>query len=480
LSQTVLDSPFIYERYFVMQRVANLFSNYHYGSLVNAEAAQKFMDNNHGLYPYNPILSENEFWCKRVWKEVALDEIDNSHFGICKAGNKSESASSFFDLMKKSAEMNHITCYAEKEYILPMTPNDAAIAFNSMEPDKIILKEDYWYKRETGETSSSLIGLGIKGKNGNELWFYFPEVRFVLEYIFVETRFQRTTWDEVFKKQMYSSVITKTVMADGRDWIKCEMNQSLVPPNVELDALVDLKLIREDYLWYGKFYDPYSKIDLKPKTIELKCLDGSVISGQTENGIWQGEWKRTAPNGNAVVCCQFINGIPHGKFESYYPNAKIKESGNFDFGLRTGKWNSFFESGKKQSLRIYKMGVMDLKQIYYYENGQKQLEFFYHHGLPNGACKRWYDDGNLFESGELTDGIQSGHWIVNLKLTQECLALFNEFKDHINYSAESLADGILTFDGYIVLSPGSCLDCPGQLGINVRVSPEVDVYPKLK
>jgi hypothetical protein len=104
----------------------------------------------------------------------------------------------------------------------------------------------------------------------------------------------------------------------------------------------------------------------------------------------------------------------------------------------------------------------------------------YNNGLPNGACKRWYNDGQLFESGELTNGIQSGHWTVNLRLSEECIALFNEFKNYLSYSAESLSDGILTFDGYIILSPESCLDCPGQLGISMRVSPEVDVYPKLK
>ncbi len=486
--QIILDSPFIRERYVLLQHITFLFDFLNFDVTQKSDNGREFVKNNRSLYPYNPILSEDAYWCKRIWKEIPMNLPENSHFDIYKSAISDatqidsyfRSDRSFYNIIRKSIESGEISGYSNDDFYILMEPSDALSLFSSIEPDKIILKEDYWYKKETGEIHSSIIGLGIKDKNDEELWLYYPEVSWVLRNLFPQTKLWNTTWDEVFKKQMYSSVITKTAMADGRESAKCEMSQSLIPPNVELDALVDLKWMKEDYLWNGKFHDPYNMIDLKPKTFELKCLDGSVISGQTENGIWQGEWKRIAPNGNVVVRCQFVNGIPHGKFESYYPEGKIKESGNFYFGLRAGKWNSFFESGKKQSQRNYKSGVMDLKQIYYYENGQKQLEFFYHHGLPNGACKRWCNDGQLFESGELTDGIQSGHWIVNLKLSEECLALFNEFKDRINYSAESLADGILTFDGYIILSPGSCLDCPGQLGISARVSPEVDVYPKLK
>jgi hypothetical protein len=483
----VLGSPFIRERYQLLQHITFLFDFLNFDVTQKSDKGKEFVKNNRNLYPYNPILSEDSYWCKSVWKEIQMNLSSNFHFGDYKDTRNNghdintyyEQNLSFHNILRKSMQNGEISVYTNDDFHVLLEPSLALYYFNSIEPNKIILKEDYWYKKETGEIYSSIISLGIKDKKGAELWLYYPEVSLALRNFFVFPD-QGYTWDDCFKKQMYSCTVIRHVIDDGRDRITCAMSKALVPPNVELDALVDLKLMKEDYLWYGKFYDQNISPDLKPKTIELKCFDGSIISGQTENGIWQGEWKRIDKNGNVLLRAKYVKGIPHAKFESYYPDGKIKESGYFDFGLRNGKWKSFFESGKKQSHRNYKIGVMDDTQFYYYENGQPQIQFTYNNGLPNGACKRWYSDGQLFETGQLTDGIQSGHWTVDLKLSDECIELFNEFKNLIYFSTESFADGVLTFDGYVILLPGQCPDCLNKLGIRMRVSPEVDVYPELR
>lgn len=104
-------------------------------------------------------------------------------------------------------------------------------------------------------------------------------------------------------------------------------------------------------------------------------------------------------NGNSEVS----NGF--GQYHAYSESGKIMETGSVENGSKTGLWIRYFENGGKREEGLYDNDVFNVQNAW---NTDGTLEV----KNGNGIYASYYDDGSVFETGKIENGLRVGDWVA--------------------------------------------------------------------
>ncbi len=101
----------------------------------------------------------------------------------------------------------------------------------------------------------------------------------------------------------------------------------------------------------------------------------------------------------------FSNNILE-KHISYYGNGKKESDVSFK-GVRNqdGPFKRYYENGNLLEEGQMKDGQMEGTYRRYYDNGKLKLEIPYHNGSANGTVNQYYSNGQLMNSSTVNDGM---------------------------------------------------------------------------
>lgn len=155
-----------------------------------------------------------------------------------------------------------------------------------------------------------------------------------------------------------------------------------------------------------------------------------------ENGLKQGYWENSYPNGNIQYKGTFKDDRPVGLFVRYFPSGiKMAEMNFCDEGRRSvaeiynergviaakgvyidekkdSVWSYF--SGSEARLtgtETYDQGVKQGLSATWYPNGKPAESFWYENNLRNGPWNQFYDTGRLKVRSAMKDGQREGEFI---------------------------------------------------------------------
>jgi antitoxin component YwqK of YwqJK toxin-antitoxin module len=142
------------------------------------------------------------------------------------------------------------------------------------------------------------------------------------------------------------------------------------------------------------------------------------------------------PNGQVWQTANYINGQLTDTVHDYYENGNLKSIGVFENGK--GDFKYFHPNGE-----IWKTGEMiNGKEsgfwTYYFDNGVKSSEGGFNNGLRNGEYKRYYETGELMETGTYSSNviINSTHYLKNGQIDKEITEYFKKHRNHIPWTDE--------------------------------------------
>lgn len=133
---------------------------------------------------------------------------------------------------------------------------------------------------------------------------------------------------------------------------------------------------------------------------------GPVIEeGSYADGRRSGVWTRYWPNGTLKSRINYVNGMPRGAYTLYYADGKPQEQGTWDLDRNTGEFKRWHANGKlAQEFLFNAYGTRNGAQKYYHENGQLAVEVRIVEGREEGTLKRYFPNGELQETAELSAG----------------------------------------------------------------------------
>lgn len=150
--------------------------------------------------------------------------------------------------------------------------------------------------------------------------------------------------------------------------------------------------------------------------------------GSYNNGLLDGLWLNYYNNGVLSDSSNYTIGRLHGGHKAYYSNGNIKQQGKYDHDYPIGKWNFYYENGNKSSSGNYEKGTFTGLWKTWTEDGKLVQETDYIAGTNskiinvwdkennqtvsdgNGTYYSYYDDGSLFETGQVLNGKKVGIW----------------------------------------------------------------------
>lgn len=491
----VLDAAFISERHHVyMEHLDiggdvwdNLTSEYRKGTLNLSAEDSSFIDNNYSGYyrsqigiPYSPLYHEDDHWALRVYKTVDLETSYQGVFwdkGPARHRYFRESDGStrtdtvynetgyhvFKLIIQAGILMDRITPYLDEYYTqkidwnrsLPDTLVRDSLGKLTPLANKIVLKEDYFYNKYTGETDSKIIAMGFYQGDKELFWCYYPELSYSLRNNFLffdhDLNWQlNTTYDEIFKNQLYdvSEIEYKTHKIETWRWRPKEPDLSQF---TEMNALFQVDLMK-DYIEAN--YRNYSGIVNHP------VHNGYTLSTELQNGQIQGKCAFITAEQQTVVSVEFKNHMPHGNYVEYHSNGKLKENGRFEMGLKTGKWIDYSEKGKVLAERNYQNGWMQGEQNLYYSNGKPFVNFTYDKFMLNGPYERFSEKGKISEKGFFTNNYPDKNWEINLELPEEFIRIVKSNKQaKWYYPVDAYLDGVLSYQVELEVGPKET-NCP--------------------
>lgn len=179
----------------------------------------------------------------------------------------------------------------------------------------------------------------------------------------------------------------------------------------------------------------------------FKYESGKILQkGQYDNNIPIGSWSYFYENGTLKSKGNMSNGTPIENWVTYYDNGQLNEeisysksgemffenvwdkegnqlvtnrngmyksfsdmgkvilSGEIKDGLKIGKWQTFFENGKIREEGEFKNDIYLIHNLWNIEGVQTVKE-------GNGNYVSYYiEDGAIYETGEIKDGLRNGLW----------------------------------------------------------------------
>jgi hypothetical protein len=446
-------------------------------------------------FPYSHLFHEDDHWTVRVYKTVDLETSYQGTFGdkgpvrhtYIRESDRSIRTDSvynylgnsiFKEVIEKGIRNDRITPYFDVWYDKPFNASfhlDTIVADSlaNLVPlaNKIIVKEDYYYNKYTGETGSHIIAMGFYQDDQQLLWTYYPELSYSLRNNVLmfdqDINWQlNTTFDEIFKNQLYDieSISFEAHQIRSHWWKKHRGLDPHLNHLTEMNARFYVQLIQS---YIEANYRNYSG------QVKMKVHDDLTLSTELQSGQIQGLCAFLDHNNQPTVQIEFKNHKPHGSYTEFWPNGKVKETGQFEMGLKEGEWLNYFESGKKMGVRNYENGWLNGEQNLWYENGKLFMTFNYQNFMLNGPYVRNNEKGELLESGTFRDNYPDGSWKVNLHIPQKFAAviLANKHLDW-DYPPEAFEDAILSYEVELELGrkklncPSPVYNCVTQLSIS--------------
>ncbi len=142
------------------------------------------------------------------------------------------------------------------------------------------------------------------------------------------------------------------------------------------------------------------------------CAQSDTVFNQTDSqGLKQGHWKKSYPNGNLMYKGFFRNNKPVGEMRRYYESGAIKVLMVFDPERDCARSVLFYESGDTAARGNYAGTEKDSTWEYYsyYDHSVKARETFVK-GKRNGFSCRYYPQGTLAEKTAWKDHMKNGTW----------------------------------------------------------------------
>ena len=137
----------------------------------------------------------------------------------------------------------------------------------------------------------------------------------------------------------------------------------------------------------------------------------SQVNQTDSNGLQQGVWQKTYPNGRLMYEGTFKDGKPVGKWNRYYEGGQIKAIIQYDENSDSAYAQLFDQWGKKMAEGVY----IDEKREgawNFFSNEQKISEEEYSEGVKHGISRKYYPTGELLEESEWQNGKQEGNYSI--------------------------------------------------------------------
>lgn len=137
------------------------------------------------------------------------------------------------------------------------------------------------------------------------------------------------------------------------------------------------------------------KLDATHRLASYEFSDGSLENEIVANGIRNGQYTLTYPNGNIKLDCFYKDGKLHGSSTFYGEEHQILVKSWYLDGKLQGKSHSYYVSGSLCSVQRFQNGIWHGLQEFWYENGVIKTQMTYKQGELDGIVKLFYPTGAL-------------------------------------------------------------------------------------
>ncbi|HBS12961.1 MAG TPA: hypothetical protein DEO36_10560, partial [Flavobacteriaceae bacterium] len=248
-----------------------------------------------------------------------------------------------------------------------------------------------------------------------------------------------------FKSQ---KMFSDTIENKGKTYQRIAMNTSYEQPVLKINKDGILEVVKiytkdgEENI-YGIYHYVDGQLKIIP-TMENEFLLGQrkwyFENGQIEeigkfkNYQQEGEWKTFFENGQLQKVIHYKKGNADGLSKRYFENGQLEEEGKFSKGQKVGKWTFYYKNGNTKKTVFFKDGKWKGEVKTYFPTGQlesvsyhkdtkitstkynlttgkvQQIGAFNAMGEKTGEWKTFYDNGQLKETGNYSNGQKTGEW----------------------------------------------------------------------
>lgn len=228
---------------------------------------------NRRFIPYTHLREGDVTWEKRIWRELDMRERQNQQ--LYYPVDPLTSRISYLQVLFKYILRNEIIAFADEEFLQPLEP--AAIRAKIVKVDtventsyledgsevvtrvgtmdstwmfrefrKIRLKEDWFFDKQKSVMEVRILGMGVftydeaKEAPKEQFWVYFPACRpfFAKHEVYnAKNDAERRTFEDIFWKRQFSSVVTKETNVYDR---------AIMEYSKGIDALLESDRIKMD------------------------------------------------------------------------------------------------------------------------------------------------------------------------------------------------------------------------------------------
>lgn len=229
--------------------------------------------------PYEHLRWDDAFYAEKVWRELDLREKMNKVFMY--ESMEDDGSQIFVNMLMKAVQTGEVTAFSDDRFNTPLSVSavqqlvagsldtvpkydikqiDKVIGYvvtrKSFDPksiNKIRLKEEWVFDRESSRMHVRILGLGLlkteyfpntnKERGTSSLfWVYYPDLRpaLVKSEVYNPKNMgqNRMTWEELFESRMFSSYIVKSTLDNPqnkliRNYIKDPILQLLEGENIK-------------------------------------------------------------------------------------------------------------------------------------------------------------------------------------------------------------------------------------------------------
>lgn len=137
----------------------------------------------------------------------------------------------------------------------------------------------------------------------------------------------------------------------------------------------------------------------------------TVFNSVDENGLKQGFWKKSYPNGNIRYSGQFVNNVPQGEFRRYYEEKGLQSIMRYSDDGKSSRIEFYYRNGEQAATGKYLGTKKDSIWKYYsYYGGFLSKEENYVNGIKVGTSREYYENGIASQEIYWNGGIKDGPW----------------------------------------------------------------------
>ncbi|MFV0554989.1 MAG: toxin-antitoxin system YwqK family antitoxin [Mangrovibacterium sp.] len=199
----------------------------------------------------------------------------------------------------------------------------------------------------------------------------------------------------------------------------------------------NIMLIISLFLALGSWAQTINQTDaqgLKQGLWEKTSPEGKLIyKGEFKDNKPVGEWKRFHLNGmlraqmtyaedgstcaamlfdtmgNKIAVGAYVNGKKEGLWTIFKDNIKIGEE-NYVEGKKEGLSTTFYDTGAKSSEQAFTDDKPNGSYRTYHKTGSVYFECLMKEGMRDGYCQSFYDDGSVEYSGYYAKDLRDRNW----------------------------------------------------------------------